>query len=187
MLAQKIEKFEPYNEEERSHAVLVLKYLSSFYSDLFSTQNDIAHFTASAWVVNKDRTKVLMMYHKMYKSWTGIIGHADGERNLAKVAMAEITKETGLKNLHFVKDEIFAIQLLRVLNHEEYGKMIEPHIHLDCCYLIEANENEKITPNLNENGGVKWVDIDEVLNVTTEKQMIPIYKKFNDRMRAENL
>lgn len=56
---------------------------------MFSRTNAVAHLTASSWNVNHSRTKLLMIYHNIYDScsWTG--GHADGERNLLKVAQAE--------------------------------------------------------------------------------------------------
>lgn len=44
----------------------------------FSRENTVAHITASAWVVNKDRSKVLMVYHNIYNSWSWLGGHADG-------------------------------------------------------------------------------------------------------------
>ncbi len=46
--------------------------------------------TASAWVVNRDRTKVLLAYHNIYNSWAWLGGHTDGERNLLSVAVREV-------------------------------------------------------------------------------------------------
>ena len=52
--------------------------------------------TASAWVVNKDRSKVLMVYHNIYNSWSWLGGHADGETDLLAVAIRECVKKPAL-------------------------------------------------------------------------------------------
>mgnify|MGYP002237558723 CR=1 FL=1 len=52
--------------------------------------------TASAWVVNKDRSKVLMIYHNIYNSWSWLGGHADGETDLLAVAIREVREEAAL-------------------------------------------------------------------------------------------
>ena len=51
--------------------------------------------TASAWVLSRDRRRVVMVYHNLYRSWSWTGGHADGGRDLLAVAMREVTEETG--------------------------------------------------------------------------------------------
>ena len=63
--------------------------------------------TASAWVVNKDRSKVLMVYHNIYNSWSWLGGHADGETDLLAVAIREVREEAGIANVYPVSEEIF--------------------------------------------------------------------------------
>lgn len=61
----------------------------------FSRENTVAHMTASAWVVNRERTRVLMVYHNIYNSWSWLGGHADGETDLLSVAIREVKEEAG--------------------------------------------------------------------------------------------
>ena len=63
--------------------------------------------TASAWVVNRERTKVLMVYHNIYNSWSWLGGHADGETDLLSVAVREVKEEAGISNVRPVSEEIF--------------------------------------------------------------------------------
>ena len=50
----------------------------------------VAHMTASAWVVNKDRSpRVLMVYHNVYNSGPGWEVTLT-ERDLLKVAIREV-------------------------------------------------------------------------------------------------
>ena len=64
-LKEQIKKYIPYNEQEENDKELMLKYLNTF-DDVLTRENKIGHFTASNWIVNKDRTKVLMIYHNIY-------------------------------------------------------------------------------------------------------------------------
>ena len=86
----------PVNEQETRDKELILQYMAS-NSDCLTRENRIAHFTASMWTVNKDRTKTLMVYHNIYDSWSWMGGHADGETDLRSVAEREIREESGIR------------------------------------------------------------------------------------------
>lgn len=107
-----------------------------------------------------------MIYHNIYKSWAWTGGHADGDSNLEHVALKEAEEETGLTNLKLLSD---GIQVLPVNSHIKKGKYVATHMHLDCCFLWEADENDILRIKADENSGVKWVNINEVLKITAEK------------------
>lgn len=182
MLKEKIEKFVPYNEQEKSDKAIMLKYIDEV-DDVLTRGNGIAHFTASNWIVNKEKSKVLMIYHNIYKSWAWTGGHADGEEDLLKVALREANEETGITNLRVLSDGIFGLQILPVDEHIKRGKYVSAHLHLDCCFLIEADENELTRIKQDENSGVKWVDIDEAVKITNEPRMVPVYTKLNEKLK----
>ncbi|MDV2887536.1 NUDIX domain-containing protein, partial [Alkalihalophilus pseudofirmus] len=73
----------------------MLRYIDTF-PDILTRKNEFAHFSSSAWTVNKDRTKVLMAFHNIYQSWSWLGGHADGDDHLLRVALRETREETGL-------------------------------------------------------------------------------------------
>ena len=181
-LKSEIEKYTPYNEQEKCDKELMLEYIDTF-EDVLTRENKLCHFTASNWIVNKERTKILMIYHNIYESWAWTGGHADGDRNLLNVALKEAREETGLKNLKVLSDGIFSLQILTVDSHMKRGKFVSSHLHLDCCFLLEADENESLKINEDENSGVKWIDIDKVIEISNEKNMKPIYKKLNEKLK----
>ncbi len=181
-LKQQIESYKPYNEQEENDKQLMLKYIDTF-EDVLTRENKMCHFTASNWIVNKERTKVLMIYHNIYKSWAWTGGHADGDSNLLKVALKEAQEETGLENLKLLIGEIYGLQILTVDSHIKKGKFVPSHLHLDCCFLLEADENEPLKIKEDENSGVKWVDIDKAIEITKEEKMKPIYKKLNKKLK----
>lgn len=185
-LKEQIEKYSPYNEQEINDKEMILKYIDTF-EDVLTRDNKMCHFTASNWIVNKERTKVLMIYHNIYKSWAWTGGHADGDEDLLHVALKEANEETGLNNLKLLSNGIFGIQILTVDSHIKRGKFVPSHLHLDCCFLFEADENETIRIKEDENSGVEWIDIDKAEKITNEEKMKPIYKKLNSKIKDYNL
>ena len=183
-LREQISSYVPYNEQEEKDKELMLKYIDTF-EDVITRNNEMCHFAASNWIVNKDRTKILMIYHNIYKSWSWTGGHADGDGNLLNVALKEAREETGLKDLKVLSDGIFSLQILPVYSHIRKGKFVSAHLHLDCCFLLEADDTAEIRINADENSGIKWVDIDKVLESTNEENMKPIYKKLNEKIYKE--
>ena len=181
-LKEQIENYKPYNEQEKSDKEIMLNCINTF-KDVLTRENKICHFTASNWIINKERTKVLMIYHNIYKSWAWTGGHADGDSNLLHVALKEAEEETGLKNLKLLSDGIFGIQILTVDSHIKRGKFVSSHLHLDCCFLLEADESEVLKIKEDENSGVEWIDIDKAEEVTKESKMKPIYRKLNEKIR----
>ena len=119
-LKEEIENYIPYNEQERKDKELMLEYINTF-DDVLTRKNRMCHFTASNWIVNKERTKVLMIYHNIYKSWAWTGGHSDGDSDLLHVAQKEAEEETGLNNLRLLSDGIYGIQIVTVDSHIKRG------------------------------------------------------------------
>ena len=153
-LRAQIEAFCPYNEQETADRLQMLQDIDTF-PVLLTRDNATAHFTASCWIVNPDRTKVLMAYHNLYQSWAWLGGHADGMRDLLAVALKEASEESGVTAVP-VSPEIFSVEILGVAGHVKRGKYVVPHLHLNLTYLLEADDTDSIHIKPDENSGVKW-------------------------------
>ncbi len=175
-LKKLIKSYKPFDEQERKDKEIILKGIDAF-DDLLSRENEWAHFTSSSFVVNKDRTKVLMVYHNIYDSWAWPGGHADGEIDMLAVALKEVQEETGIKNIRPITTEIFLLDTLPVLGHFKRGKYVSAHTHLSVAYLVEANEQELLIIKEDENSDVQWIPIDKVISKSTEPHMKRVYEK----------
>ena len=186
-LKENIENFIPYNEQEEVERKIMLDYIRDF-NDILTRQNEYGHFTSSAFVLNKERTKMLMIYHKIYNSWAWVGGHSDGDSDLLYVAMKEAKEETGIKNVAPISNDIYSLEIINVNGHEKRGKYVGSHVHLNVTYLLEADENEEIHIKEDENSRVKWVPIDEVLNITSEIWIRDrVYTKIIEKMKKDGI
>ena len=177
-----IEGYAPCCEQEERDKAVILDFLEK-HPDAFSRSNLVAHMTASAWIVNPERTKVVMVYHRIYDSWSWTGGHADGETDLLAVALREAREETGLQNVRAVSEDIFSLEVLTVDGHEKRGQYVPSHLHLNVTYLLEADESETLRVCEEENAGVRWFSLDEALRASTEPWFVErIYKKLNSKL-----
>ena len=181
-LINALQIYVPYNEQEERDRDIMLQLLKT-QENILERENQTAHFSASSWLLNKEHTKVLMIYHNIYHSWSWTGGHADGEANLLEVAKRETMEETGIKNIITVSDEIYSVEILTVDGHVKRGSYVPSHIHLNVTYLMEADEQEVLRVKPDENSGVKWFFLDEALKACTESWMVEhIYTKLNEKL-----
>lgn len=181
-LKQQLLAFHPYNEQEERDRAMILRMLDT-QPDIFLRKNEAMHMTASAWIVNPDKTKVLMAYHNIYDSWSWLGGHADGEENLLQVALKEAKEESGLQNIAPVSEDIFSVEVLTVDGHEKRGEYVSSHLHLNVTYLLCANEEEALAVKPDENKAVGWFGLEEAVAASTEPWFKErIYKKLNAKL-----
>lgn len=183
-LISKIKKYQPFNEQEEMDKALILNWIET-QENAFSRENTVAHMTASAWVVNKERSKVLMVYHNIYNSWSWLGGHADGETDLLAVAVREVKEEAGITNVRPVSDEIFSLESLTVDGHVKKGRYVSSHLHLNVTYLLEADSEEAVSVKVDENSGVAWFTPGEALKKSTEPWFVEhVYGKLVEKMKT---
>ena len=185
-LKEKIEKYIPYNEQEKNDKKIILQYLEQF-DNILTRENEFAHFTASSWVLNKEKTKVLMIYHNIYQSWAWTGGHTDGESDLLQTAIRELREETGVQNVKILDDNIFSLEVICVNGHVKKGKYVSSHVHLNLTYLLEVDENEKLQIKEDENSNVRWIPIEEIPKKVNEKWIEEnIYHKLNEKLKISD-
>lgn len=180
-LKEQIEKYKPYNEQEELDKKQMLDFIEKF-DDVLTRKNIFGHFSSSAFVVNKDRTKMIVVYHNIYNGWIIPGGHADGEENLLSVAVREVEEETGLK-VKVLDENIFSIQSIAVKGHVKHGKYVSAHLHLDVLFLLEADETAQLTYRKDESKGVKWIELNEATDETMCEFIRPIHKKLISKLK----
>ena len=64
------------------------------------------------------------------------------------------------------------------------GGWVGSNIHLNVKYLFSADDTMPIQPNYNENSGVKWIPINEVIASSTEPEMRVVYEKLINKLNG---
>ena len=114
------------------------------------------HFTASALLVSADGRRTLLTHHRKLDRWLQPGGHADGDTDLARVALTEATEESGLRGLR-VEGGIFDLD--RHWIPERKG--VPGHWHHDVRYVVRAGDDERYVVG-EESNDLAWLDIDAV-------------------------
>lgn len=179
-----IENYVPYNEQEESDKAQMIKFIDS-NEDILTRDNIFGHLTASAYVVNEDFDKTLLVRHNILGGYIFPGGHADGESDFLSVAIREVQEETGLDVKEYSK-EIFSICSAPVKGHVKRGKYVSAHNHYDFLYLVIAkNEDmENIRILEDENSDIKWVNLDDSYNEEVVDWARPINQKIVQKIRS---
>ena len=181
-LKQKIENYIPFNEQEERDKDQITSFIDNF-DDVLTRDNKFGHFSSSAFVVNKERNKMVVVYHNIYDAWIYPGGHADGEEDLLSVAVREVEEETGLK-VKILDSNIYAIQSLPIKGHVKRGKYVSAHTHFDTVYLLEADDTIPLVYREDESKGAKWISFEEADNETMCDFIRPVHKKLVKKLNT---
>ncbi len=184
-LLKQIQNYKPYNKQEKKDKEIFLRYLSEFDNSL-DRENEYGHLTSSAFVLNEDRNKILMIHHNIYDAWGWLGGHADGDSDLLHVAIKEVKEESGINKVKPIVKDIFTLDTLPVLGHEKRGEYVPAHAHLSVAFLLEADEEESLHIKEDENSGVRWVPINKMVELSREPFMQYVYDKAIKKMNELN-
>jgi 8-oxo-dGTP pyrophosphatase MutT (NUDIX family) len=115
---------------------------------------------------------VLLLHHGKLNRWLQPGGHADGDFDLARVALRETEEESGLTRLRLIQSEIFDLDI-----HEIPPRGTEPaHLHFDVRYLIIADSAERLVLS-DESHAVEWVELSRLNEYTTESSVLRMARK----------
>ncbi|MBR0367333.1 MAG: NUDIX hydrolase [Clostridia bacterium] len=182
-LRNKIEAYVPFNAQEAADRRMMLRAIDALENPL-SRENVFAHFTASAWIVNPGRTRALMAWHNIYKTWAWTGGHADGEADLLSVALREAREETGVREIRPVMNDIYSLEVVPVNAHVKRGSFVSAHLHMNVTYLLEADDSQPLQIKPDENSAVGWLSLDQAADNRDEPYMTVIYRKLNEKLNG---
>ena len=181
-LHDQIKLYVPYNEQEVKDKDIILRAMATL-SDVLTRSNEVLHFTASAFVLNPNRTHTLMVHHNIYNSWSWTGGHADGNPNLLSVARMELQEEAGLTDIKAIQEEPISLDILPVIGHMKNGKYVSAHLHFNVAYLFEVADDASLKAKLDENSAVGWIAIEELAQKCSEPHMMPVYEKIIGKVK----
>jgi len=147
-----------YHDQWQGEGGQVARFVEFLHShaDVFRRSHLEGHLTGSAWLASADGERVLLMHHRKLGRWLQPGGHADGDTDLARVALREAQEETGVAGL-CVEGGIFDLDLHRIPARGD-----EPeHWHYDVRYVVRAAADESFAVN-EESLGLAWKSVREL-------------------------
>lgn len=132
------------------------------------------HLTASAWIVDPSRRRTLLTHHRKLDKWLQLGGHADGDPDLAAVALREAREESGVSRLRLVSPAIYDLD-----RHWIPPRKDEPaHFHYDLRFLVEADPSDPTTVT-HESKDLAWVNVSDVAKLNPEESIARMVRKLN--------
>jgi 8-oxo-dGTP pyrophosphatase MutT (NUDIX family) len=170
-LIKLLEEYAPSGLEENESKEEILRFVCD--NDNFTGRdNKNGHITGAAWIVSKDRKKVLLTHHLKLNMWLQIGGHVEGEEYILETALREASEESGLTTLKCLSNKIYDVDVHLFPKRGE----VEAHHHYDIRFLFETDENEELKRQKSESKAMKWIPLDEV----------PAYAKEDTILRMTN-
>jgi 8-oxo-dGTP pyrophosphatase MutT (NUDIX family) len=127
------------------------------HADCFERGCVSGHFTGSAWLIDAAGRRILLTHHRKLNRWLQLGGHADGDSDLAAVALREAGEESGLNGLT-VEPEIFDLD-----RHVIPARGGDPeHFHYDVRFVVRANGGGEYVVS-DESHALAWRDIASIV------------------------
>ena len=99
-------------------------------------------------------------------------GHADGDLDIAAVALREAQEESGFKQLRLVSTELFDVD-----RHRIPARKNEPeHWHYDLRFMVEAHPDEPFVVS-DESHDLAWIKIARMADANDEESMLRMARK----------
>ncbi|MEM7364138.1 MAG: NUDIX hydrolase [Pseudomonadota bacterium] len=140
--------------------------------DCFERSLLAGHITGSAWLLDSGGDRALLTHHRKLGRWLQPGGHADGEADVANVAMREAMEESGIDDVSALSDQIFDIDI-----HEIPARGEEPaHFHYDCRFLLQAAHDDYVVSE--ESNDLRWIGADDMTTLTDEESVLRMVRKW---------
>jgi 8-oxo-dGTP pyrophosphatase MutT (NUDIX family) len=157
---------------EESEVVQAFVELLEDGQDPFLRERLGGHFTSGVWLVSADGQRILMTHHRKLGRWLQLGGHADGDRDMAQVALKEAEEESGLSGLSVEGDAIFDLDRHWIPERKD----VPGHWHYDVRYVVRAGNDERFVVS-EESLDLAWRPIAEVA-LDADESMSRMAKKW---------
>ena len=159
--------------------------------DCFERSCVPGHITASAWLLSPDGKRFLLTHHRKLGRWLQLGGHADGDSDVAAVALREAREESGLADLHFATDPSSESRRSLAARyagpetplpidldvHRIPARGDEPaHDHHDVRFVLVAAPGQTIFAS-DESTALEWFEMDALETVADDESVLRLGRK----------
>lgn len=167
----RISEAELYGDSQSEIRHRILDLLGEHGESLADRSTAVAHLTGSALVLDATGQRSLVMLHTKLNRWLQPGGHADGDHELAGVALKEAGEETGIAGLR-VRLPAVDIDIHAV----DHGDHLGEHLHLDLRFVVVAPPGAVERRN-HESQELRWVTLGELEDLADEPSLVRLARR----------
>jgi len=138
------------------------------------------HVTASSWIVSADGRRFLLTHHRKLGRWLQLGGHADGDPDVAEVALREAREESGLHTLRFCSEAGVAAAAVLPIDVDVHAIPARPgepaHEHHDIRFVLRATAGEPLSVS-HESHALAWFEWERLEKDFDEESLLRLARK----------
>lgn len=136
------------------------------------------HITGSAWITSPNGEQVLLIHHRKLDRWFQPGGHADGNPDVANVALREAEEETLLPGIKLVSSAIFDIDIHTIpARNDRSDAAVPEHLHYDIRFLFTASDDAAVGGESREVKAIRWLLLDEAEQLSDSESISRMIRK----------
>jgi 8-oxo-dGTP pyrophosphatase MutT (NUDIX family) len=141
------------------------------------------HMTGSAWILSHDHQRFLLTHHRKLDRWLQLGGHADGDNDLAEVALREAREESGLGAFAIAWPHGESLPL-DIDVHRIPARGDEPaHLHHDLRYLLVADRDQELRIS-SESLDLRWFERSRAAELLADESLRRMARKVEQLLAA---
>jgi 8-oxo-dGTP pyrophosphatase MutT (NUDIX family) len=170
-LLAELRAYVPADAREAAMRDRLVAFLAA-HPEAFERALAVGHVTASAWVVDRTRTRALLTHHRKLGKWLQLGGHADGDPDVRAAALREAREESGLASLRLAREAIYDLDVHRIP-----ARPGEPeHDHYDVRFALEADSGEPLVVSA-ESKELAWIPLDALERYGADESVLRLARK----------
>ncbi|WP_420148380.1 NUDIX hydrolase [Spirosoma sp.] len=182
-LLQLLRQHKPDDPHEHDMTQATIAFVEA-NPDAFERSFLIGHVTGSAWIVSPDRSQTVLIHHRKLDRWLQPGGHADGDPDVAAVALREAQEETGLTSLRLIRpagNAILTASTEPVIFDVDVHTIPErnglpEHLHYDIRFLLEADPSEPFGYS-DEIKNIRWFSLEVAMEYAKSESIHRLLRK----------
>ncbi len=158
------------DEAQRAVQAGVLAFIETHPGDAHLRTCLPGHLTGSALVLDHEARRALLTHHRKLGRWLQLGGHADGDANLAGVALREAVEESGIADLAIDPTPV------DLDIHTIPARPGEPeHLHFDTRFLLRAGPGT--APRMSgESLDLRWFTLRDLAGIETDDSVRRLFR-----------
>ncbi len=170
------------DEREKESVEKTLNFIEN-NNIVVGKENKNGHITASAFIINKKRTHMLLVYHKKCQLWLQPGGHLEKNESPLDGAIREMIEETGIQSYKVLDRRLFDSDAHEFIDVKKNIR----HMHYDMRFIIEASDVDSTQIQKSEVDEMKWVPLSEFVNINNgAKNTDENFKRVIEKLKANN-